>query len=160
DLPANTNAQAPRYDPARMPLETMVERRRMRPATADDASLLTFAVEAGLQFLRMVELQAPSKSYRNALIAKFALQPLQGAGATAAEGATGRCRRGGPARAPGAGLRAAASRPAGGIAKGVQDATRATAVVARPKVQPAATSGLPGYEGLFAEPAGPADEAW
>jgi hypothetical protein len=75
---------ARRY-PARMPLETMVERRRMRPAGANDASMLTFAVEAGLQFLRMVELQLPSKSYRNALIAKFALQPLPSAAAMAAE---------------------------------------------------------------------------
>src|SRR5215813_3632306 len=33
-LPANTNAQAPAYDPRRIPLETMVERRRMRPASA------------------------------------------------------------------------------------------------------------------------------
>ncbi len=160
DLPANTNQQAPRYDPARMPLETMVERRRMRPATANDASMLTFAVEAGLQFLRMVELQAPSKSYRAALIAKFALQPLQGADATAADEAMRRFMQSMTGRAPDARLLAAAFRPAGGIALVVQDATLSIAVVDRPKVQTAATNWLTWYDGLFAEPASPADEAW
>ena len=160
ELPANTNAQAPRYDPARMPLETIVERRRMRPAGATDASMLTFAVEAGLQFLRMVELQATSKSYRNVLIAKFALQPLQADAATATDEATRRFMQSMTGRAPDAWLLAAAFRPAGGIAQVVQDATLAIAVVDRPKVQTAATSWLTWYDGLFAEPAGPADEAW
>ena len=63
-LPPNTNAQAPAYDPQRMPLEAMVERRPMRAIDASDPSMLPLAVEAGLYFLRMVEQQAPSKSYR------------------------------------------------------------------------------------------------
>src|SRR5262249_47498695 len=142
DLPANTNQQAPRYDPSRMPLETMVERRRMRPATANDTSMLTFAVEAGLQFLRMVELQAPSKSYRAALIAKFALQPLQAADAAAADEALRRFMQSMTGRALDARLLAAAFRAPGGIALVMQDATLAIVVADRPKVQTAATNWL------------------
>jgi hypothetical protein len=160
ELPANTNAQAPAYDPRRMPLETMVERRRMRPASANDTSMLTFAVEAGLQFLRMVEYQAPSKSYRNALIAKFALQPLQPGDAAAADEPTRRFMQSMTGRAPDARLLAAAFRPAGGIAQVVQDATLQIAAADRPKVQTAATGWLAWYDALFTEPAGPADDAW
>ena len=58
--PAPVAAQA--YDPARTPLEVLVERRPMRAADANDARMLTFAVEAGLHFLRMLELQALSKN--------------------------------------------------------------------------------------------------
>lgn len=157
DLPANTNAQAPAYDPRRMPLETMVERRRMRPVNANDASMLTFAVEAGLQFLRMVEVQAPSKSYRNALIASFA---LQGADAAAADETTRRFMQTMTGRAPDGRRLAAAFRPAGGIAQMLQDPTLAIAAVDRPRVQQAATDWLAWYDALFTEPAGPADEAW
>jgi hypothetical protein len=160
ELPANTNAQAPAYDPRRMPLETMVERRRMRPASANDSSMLTFAVEAGLQFLRMVEYQAPSKSYRNALIAKFALQPLQPGDAAAADEPTRRFMQSMTGRAPDARLLAAAFQPAGGIAQVVQDATLQIATADRPKVQTAATGWLAWYDALFAEPAGAADDAW
>ena len=145
ELPANTpNAPSSPYDPRRMPLETMIERRRMRPASANDTSMLTFAVEAGLQFLRMVEYQAPSKSYRNALIAKFALQPLQGADATAADEATRRFMQSMTGRAPDARLLAAALRPAGGIAQLVQDATLAIARSTVPRCRPPPPPGSPG----------------
>jgi hypothetical protein len=161
EIPANTpNAPSVPYDPRRMPLETMIERRRMRPASANDTSMLTLAVEAGLQFLRMVEYQAPSKSYRNALIAKFALPPLQGADATAADETTRRFMQSMTGRAPDARLIAATLRPAGGIAQMVQDPTLAIATVDRPKVQTAATAWIAWYDALFAEPAGPADDAW
>ena len=72
--PAPVAAQA--YDPLRTPLEVLVERRRMRAADATDARMLTFAVEAGLHFLRMLELQTLSKSYRSVFITRLALQPL------------------------------------------------------------------------------------
>ena len=101
--------------------------------------MLTFALEAGLQFLRMVEYQAPSKSYRNALIAKFALQPLQPGDAAAADEPTRRFMQSMTGRAPDARLLAAAFRPTGGIAQVVQDATLQIAAADRPKVQTAAT---------------------
>ena len=95
---------------------------RMRPASANDARMLTLAVEAGLHFLRMLELQPPCKSYRAAFIAKFALQPLPRAVATAADDATRRFMQTMAGRAPDARLLAAAFRPAGGIAQVVHDA--------------------------------------
>jgi hypothetical protein len=161
EIPANTpNAPSTPYDPRRIPLEAMIERRRMRPAGPTDTSMLTFAVEAGLQFLRMVEYQAPSKSYRNALIAKFALPQLQGADAAAADEATRRFMQSMTGRAPDARLIAAALRPAGGIAQLVQDATLAIVTADRPKVQTAATAWIAWHDALFAEPASPADDAW
>ena len=65
---APTAVAAPAYDPTRTPLEVLVERRRMRAADETDARMLTFAVEAGLHFLRMLELQPLSKSYRAAFV--------------------------------------------------------------------------------------------
>src|SRR5262245_55645990 len=62
--PAPTAVAAAPYDPAKTPLEVLVERRRMRAADETDARMLTFAVESGLHFLRMLELAALSKSYR------------------------------------------------------------------------------------------------
>ena len=73
-LPPNTRTQAPAYDPRSAPLETLVERRRMRAIDASEARMLANAVEAGLHFLRMLELQPMSQTYRAAFIAKFALQ--------------------------------------------------------------------------------------
>ena len=72
--PTAVTAQA--YDPSRTPLEVLVERRPMRAADETDARMLPFAVEAGLHFLRLLDLQKPSKSYRPAFVAKFGLQPL------------------------------------------------------------------------------------
>jgi hypothetical protein len=160
ELKANTNAQAPRYDPSSMPLETMVERRRMRPVDPNDPSMLPLAVEAGLHFLRMLELQAPSTSYRGAFIGKFALQPLAPAVAAAADGATQRFMLGMVWRAPDARRLAAAFRPAGGIDTVVQDPTMKIVTGDHAKVQTAATAWLAWYDGLFAEPASPADDAW
>ena len=95
ELPKPTSStpvaiQAAAYNPAQAPLEVMVERRRMRAADANDARMLTFAVEAGLHFLRMLELQALSKSYRSAFLVKLALQPLSPASAAVVDDATAR----------------------------------------------------------------------
>jgi len=157
-LPANTNAQAPAYDPRRMPLEAMVERRTMRAVNANDPSMLPLAVDAGLHFLRMLEQQAPSRSYRAALIANFALQGLPGTVAAADEAAqrfaqtmAGRAL---DARALAAFLRA------GGAAALAQDPSLAVAAPDRAKLEQAATAWLTWYDGLFAEPAAAADDAW
>src|SRR5262249_54384928 len=70
--PAQPVAQP--YDPMRAPLEALVERRRMRATDAAEARMLTLAVEAGLHFLRMVELNAVAKKYRAAFLANYLLQ--------------------------------------------------------------------------------------
>jgi hypothetical protein len=77
NLPADTMEQAPRYDVAQMPLDALVERRPMRPANASDPRMLTLAVEAGLHFLRMLDLQPTARSYRHAFIDAFALQGVE-----------------------------------------------------------------------------------
>jgi hypothetical protein len=69
----NTRLDAPRYDAAALPLEALVE--RQPPA----ASSLRRAVEAGLHFLRMLEAQPTSRSYRADFIRRFALHPVDDA---------------------------------------------------------------------------------
>ncbi len=51
------------YDRGTTPLETLVERERVRPA-ANEPARLRFAAEAGQHFLRMLERQPLSQSYR------------------------------------------------------------------------------------------------
>jgi hypothetical protein len=157
-LPANTNAQAPAYDPRRMPLEAMVERRPMRAVNANDPSMLPLAVDAGLHFLRMLEQQVPSQSYHAALISNFALQGLPGTGAAIDEAAQ-RFAQTMAGRALDARVLAAFLR-AGGAAALAQDPSLAVAAPDRAKLQQAATAWLAWYDGLFAEPAGVADDAW
>jgi hypothetical protein len=158
-LPANTNAQAPAYDPRRMPLEAMVERRSMRPVDANDPSMLPLAVEAGLHFLRMLEQQAPSQNYRAALIGKFALQALPTT-IDSADEATQRFAQTMVGRALDARRLAVALRAVGGATALAQDPVLAIVAPDRPKLQQVATTWLAWYDGLFAEPAGNADDAW
>jgi hypothetical protein len=158
-LPAETNAQAPAYDPRRIPLEALVERRPMRAINDKDPSMLPLAVEAGLHFLRMLEQQAPSQSYRAVLIGKFALQALPASVDTADE-ATQRFTQTMLRRAPDARRLAAALRAPGGAAALAQDPSLAIAQPDRAKLQQAAEAWLAWYDGLFAEPTGAADNAW
>src|SRR6185312_12096018 len=72
ELPAAQIAGAA-YDPTVTPLEVVVERRPMRAVNQGDARMLSFAVQAGLHFLRMLELRPLSQSYRDAVLARFAL---------------------------------------------------------------------------------------
>jgi hypothetical protein len=146
------------YDPTKTPLEVLVERRRMRPADAADARMLTFAVDAGLHFLRMLELQALSK-YRALLVSKFALQPLTSVNAVLIDDATARYMQSMVGRAPDGRLIAAFLRTSG-AAQLVADPAFNIAVADRPKVQQAATSWLAWYDAMYSEPAGTADEAW
>ena len=72
-IPANTMTTGDLFDPLAQPLETLIERRPMRPKDPNDLTMLTLALEAGAHFLRMLTAQPISKSYRAAFIAKFAL---------------------------------------------------------------------------------------
>jgi hypothetical protein len=69
----NTNISAPRYDAASMPLEALVERQPLRTPRADGS--LRLAVESGMHFLRMLDAQPTSRSYRDTFLGLFALLP-------------------------------------------------------------------------------------
>jgi hypothetical protein len=69
----DTSISAPRYDAKSMPLEALVERQPLRGA-ANQGSL-RLAVESGMSFLRMLDAQPMSRSYRADFLKLFALQP-------------------------------------------------------------------------------------
>ena len=73
----NTRVDAPSYD-GRMPLESLVERETVRPATAQMAKpeKLRLAAEAGQQFLRLLEAQPLSRDYRDAFITQYPFSAL------------------------------------------------------------------------------------
>src|SRR5580765_1430159 len=74
--PLTGTVEGRRFDSRSTPLETIVEREVVRP---DPTHLekLRFAAEAGHQFLRMLEQQSMSKSYRDAFKAKYPFAPLR-----------------------------------------------------------------------------------
>jgi hypothetical protein len=69
----DTNLSAPRYDAKTMPLETLVERQPLRTPTNQGS--LRLAVESGMHFLRMLDAQPVSRSYRPDFLSRFALLP-------------------------------------------------------------------------------------
>src|SRR5262245_9517305 len=80
----NTNISAPRYDASAMPLEALVERQPLH-GPANQGSLRR-AVESGMHFLRMLDAQPMSRSYRADFIKLYAVLPptdLERAGADA-----------------------------------------------------------------------------
>jgi hypothetical protein len=154
--PVTVSAQA--YDPSRTPLEVLVERQRMRAADETDARMLPFAVEAGLHFLRLLDLAKPSKSYRPAFVAKFGLQPIatdsplvDDATVRYLQSMTGRALDG--RRLASVVRRVGATRLAADPDLGIADDDRA-------EVQVTAATWLDWYETMCSEPAGPADDAW
>jgi hypothetical protein len=74
----NTQVNAPGYDSSRMPLETLVERETMRPASEPTAQpeKLRMVAESGQQFLRMLEQQPLSGDYRDAFIRQYPFPAL------------------------------------------------------------------------------------
>jgi hypothetical protein len=145
------------YDPSRTPLEVLVERRSMRAANETDPRMVTFAVEAGLHFLRMLELQTPTLTkYRAAFLTKFALQPLT---SVLADDATVRYMQSMVGRAPDGRLLANTLRTTG-AAQLVLDAALNILAADRLKVQQTLTSWLSWYDSMYSEPDGTADDAW
>jgi hypothetical protein len=69
----DTNVSAPRYDAKAMPLEALVERQPLRTPTNQGS--LRLAVESGMHFLRMLDAQPVSRSYRPDFLSRFALLP-------------------------------------------------------------------------------------
>ncbi len=74
-LAAGGSADGQPFDKKTTPLETMVEREVTRPG-ANPVEKLRFAVEAGQHFLRILEEQKPSRSYRDLFNTKFPFTPL------------------------------------------------------------------------------------
>jgi hypothetical protein len=69
----DTSISAMRYDAKSMPLEALVERQPLHRPTSGGS--LRLAVESGMHFLRMLDAQPMSRSYRADFLARFALQP-------------------------------------------------------------------------------------
>jgi hypothetical protein len=146
------------YDPSRTPLEVIAERRRMRAADAGEPRMLTFAVESGLHFLRMLEARSLAK-YRAAFIAKLLLRPLTGALPGGLDEATSRYLQSMIGRAPDGRVLAALLRTSGS-AQLVLDAALGISSADRTAVQQAADAWLGWYDSLCSEPASPGDDAW
>jgi hypothetical protein len=71
-IKANTHISAPRYDARTMPLEALVERQSFRATPTEES--LRLAAESGMHFLRMLDAQPTSRSYRGDFISRFSLQ--------------------------------------------------------------------------------------
>jgi len=78
---AASRVDAPRYDSNRMPLETLVERESVRPASEQmtKPEKLRLAAESGQQFLRMLDQQPLSHDYRQAFIRQYPFPVLTAA---------------------------------------------------------------------------------
>ena len=158
-LDAQTPVEGQRYDSGIVPLETLVERERFRPK-ADRPERLRFAAEAGQHFLRMLEQQPMSRSYRNLFKSKYPFPPLDADQRAALDADSQRFLDLVAPRVPdGRALYAALSKTlsAAGGKRLPPDLAVAQADVA--EVQVAAESWLRWYESLVSEPGG-ANPAW
>jgi hypothetical protein len=151
--------QAPAYDPARTPLDPLVERRRMRAADAKDPRMLVFAIDAGLHFLRMLELVSPSKNYRATFIARLAFQRPVPPPDITFDDASDRYIRSMVGRAPDGRILAALLRKAG-PAQFVLDPALKLALPDQLKVEDVAARWLAWYDSLYSEPADAKEDAW
>lgn len=160
--PASSSASTP-YSPLAAPLETLVERRAMRASAYTDLRGLPLRVDAGLYFLRMLEQQALTKSYRNAFVAQYQLVPLSYAGGKTYENADEATRRfvqamGG--RAIDALRLAAVIRPNPDATLLSILGTLGVASADQPKVLSTMRAWVGWYDALFAEPGSSAQDAW
>ncbi len=71
----NTRLNAAPYDPS-VPLETQVERQRLRHPVSSELQGLRLAVESGLHLLRLLRLQVISRDHSETLRAAYAVLPL------------------------------------------------------------------------------------
>jgi hypothetical protein len=156
-LPPNTQTQAAPYDSKQLPLEVMVERQPVRPATAEDLKQLRLAVDAGMHFLRMLERQLLTRSYRAAFIACYPLQNTQQL--PVADAATTRFIQTMAGRAIDARLLEAAFRPTGSNPPALDPRLQVDPLDDM-EIRHTAANWLAWYQGLFSEPAKPAAGAW
>lgn len=159
ELPANTQTQAPSYDSDQVPLEVIVERRRVRPSTATESKQLWLTVDAGLHFLRMLEQQPLSRSYRDAFISRYPLPLPDDEHLKLFDTETQRFMMRMAGRAVDARLLEAAFKNAG--SGGFSLDSRLEVVPSdRAEVEKAAANWLARYTGLFSEPASDARDSW
>lgn len=147
------------YDSTATPLEVLVERRRMRAVDMDDDRMIALGVESGLHFLRMLDLQLLSRSYRTAFLTALALQPLSAAAASFVDNATTRYFECMVGRALD-GRRLAARLRTVGASQLVLDAAIGIVPVDRSKVEQVANVWLAWYDSICSEPASSTDDAW
>lgn len=73
-IPPNTMLDAPRFDPAAAPLESIIERvTAPLPASAETADGVRLAVDTGRHFLALLAQQVTSRDYRADFLARYAL---------------------------------------------------------------------------------------
>lgn len=155
---STTNSVGQPYDPRQAPLETLVERRRMRALDAGDTRMLSFAVEAGLHFLRMLDLDVKARKYRPAFMAAYLMQKPAPAAEPIDDDHTRRFIDTMVGRAPDARrLATAFRRTAPSI---TFDPALKIAAADGAAVQKVAVAWLDWYDSTFAEPANPTDDAW
>ena len=154
----NTPVDGARYD-VRAPLETVVEREIVRPSADVSASpqKLRLAAEAGQHFLRLLEDQPLSQSYRAVFVGRFAFSQLTGDQRAALDPASlAYLDITGP-RVPDGRRLYATLRGANGRA--TLPADLAVAATDMAEVEKAAQTWIDWYESLFSEPPA-ADAAW
>jgi hypothetical protein len=143
-----------------MPLETLVERRRMRARDAGDVRALPLAVDAGAHFLHLLAQQPLQRDHRKAFVARFALRaPAPEPGSAPPDEATQRFVRLHAGRALDARRLADALRSTGADAVAADPALN-VAAADRAEVGQALRRWLQWYDTLAAEPQSPADDAW
>ena len=155
-----TRVDAARYDGARAPLETVVERETVRPPADEIANPQKFrlAAEAGLHFLRLLDAQPLSQSYRSLFITRFSFPPLTAEQRATLDPTSLAYLNITGARVPdGRRLYATLHVPAGGRVTLPADLPVAAADVA--DVEKAAQRWIDWYDGLFSEP-GAVDASW
>jgi hypothetical protein len=122
--------------------------------------MLMLAVEGGLHFLRMLEQQGLSKSYRAVFISKLALQTPPAAYAASIDNATARYLQSMVGRAPDGRVLATLLRPDGGQQL-ILDATLNIATADHDKVLATFQSWLTWYDSICSEPVvGNTPDAW
>jgi hypothetical protein len=150
-IAANSQVKAPTFDAKTTPLETMVERERVRPLPGAKAEKLRFAVEAAQQFFRLLDQQtipsAKRQKYRAKLQRKFPFAALTAEERAALDADSLRFFDLLSPRVPDGTLLYAGLRPGDALPPDVKIAPADV-----PKVSKAAKAFLQWYETLFSEP--------
>jgi len=159
-LGPDSRVQAQRYDPAQVPLETMVERQPVRLAVAGTpADRLRLAVEAGQHFLRLLAQQPGCTRYRKAFVARYAVPSLDEAEREGLDAQTVAFADLVAGRALDARRLRAALVPANGHKAKLDPALKVRASDVA-EVEMACAAWLDWSDTLFSQPAGDAPAAW
>jgi hypothetical protein len=157
-LGPNDRVQAPVFDPASVPLETMVERQPLPSGTAASPSAdgLRRAIDSGQHFLRLLALQPTGGRYRELFLTAYAVRPLEAGQRVGLDADTLAVADLVAGRAlDGRRLRAALD--AGGV--GALDPTLKIRATDRAEIQNACQAWTTWYDTLFSTPP-PAQDAW